>query len=108
MARYEKTIAGNDYVFAITLPTADFEYIMDLLTPGQQDQIRELFINQNIVDGYVVCYQGPFSVTRAHDEAGVETVLTNEKYTCPIENWPERIMVKAGSTMPALVRIFVS
>ena len=107
MARYEKTVAGFDYVFAITIPTGSFVTVFSLLTTAQQSIVLGNAAEFNLLDGYVVSYQGPWQASRLHPGAGIETVMTNEKYCSPVEGWPTFVTCSASVPTAAIVRIFV-
>jgi hypothetical protein len=108
MARYEKTIAGKDYLFAITIPNDVFTTVYDCLDSTAQQMIDGAYAENNIVDGYVVCYTAIFSTSRVHGDAGIDIVAISEKYLCPMEFWVKYVTLKAATPTAAVVRIFIS
>lgn len=106
MARYEKTIATSDYLFAITIPTS-YASVYSLLSPGDK-AIIDATNTTDILDGYVVSYAGSFTTNRTNTGTGEETVQQNEKYGFPFENWLAKVNLKSGSNIVAVVRVFVN
>lgn len=115
---YEKTIASEQLIFEVTLPTTQ-TLAFNLLSDAQKAEYDELFVvgrqyldsermvRRIPVDGYILCTTANFYV--AHKRFGAEEIaVANERYTFPLGMWLNRTWIRADFETTAIMRIFFS
>lgn len=121
---YEKSIANEQRIFAITIPDTP-TLVIDLLSPADRTIYDELVLgeganfnpydtnplNKNYkripVDGYVLSNVNAWYASTSIGGA-VEVVPVDERYTFPVSFWPEKSYVSAPAPIAGIVRIFFS
>lgn len=122
---YERTIAGEDRIYQITIPITP-TLVYDLLSPADQAEYNSILregikvqplnypaLNADVnrfrvpVDGYVSSVNGNIyistSVTGAKD-----TILKDFQYVFPVYFWPHKHWVSSDTDTISIVRIFFS
>lgn len=114
---YEKTIASEQLIFEVTLPTTK-TLAFNLLSSAQKAEYDELYvigrayldtgriIRRIPVDGYIISTSNFFV---SHKQYGAEDMaLANERYTFPVGLWLNRTWIRSEFETPAIMRIFFS
>jgi len=122
---YEKTIAGEDRIYEITIPETP-TLIYDLLSEGDKADYDNL-INVGIevqplvnpsynadkkryrtpVDGYIVNVNSNFHVATSQSGAS-DLALKDLQYTFPVYFWLNKHWVYSDTANAAIIRIFFS
>ncbi len=122
---YEKTIAGEDRIYQITVPqtptlvynllqTSDQAEYDSILRSGVKVQpLNYPALNADVnryripVDGYVTSFNGDIFISTS--ESGAKDVILKDfQYVFPVYFWPHKHWLSASSETISLVRIFFS
>lgn len=122
---YEKTIAGEDRIYEITVPMTP-ALIYDLLSPTDKVEYDDILrkgvkvqglnypaLNADVnryrvpVDGYIASFNGDIYISTSATGAQ-DKIIKDFQYVFPVYFWPHKHWVSATSETVSIVRIFFS
>lgn len=118
---YEKTIASEHRIWQIVIPTTKTK-VIDLLSPADRADYDSLVYvgkayrayNDRIttrtpVDGYVICNSTDFYVGTSVDSSAAEELAPMSiPYSNPVHYWLDSTFIRAGTDIPATLRVLFS
>lgn len=108
---YERTVAADQRIYAITLPgVGDYQTVRSLLSGSDLADLEAMEAQKSIiVDGYIVSSTSSFNVKHDPDGSGTLTFSTNDLFLCPMGNWINFTYVaRVSGDGAATLRLFLS